>query len=167
MDFFVRAEDSEMSADDIAMGVEQGVIPTPQAMMTSPNTIRITLNGKLHSYVAVGRKLLEASPETGQLTVKGEGRAVTKAISVAEILKHRVHGLHQVTTIGMATTREYWDPKPVSPDGTSSTAMLDSVQVSRKIPTVEILLSLAPVDPATLGYQPPLPHTEVDPDGTS
>lgn len=41
MDFYTRAEDSEMSADDVAMEVERGALPPPQATASPTNTVRI------------------------------------------------------------------------------------------------------------------------------
>jgi hypothetical protein len=43
--------------------------------------------------------------------VVGSGKAVSKTVSVAEILKRRMDGaLHQYTQIGISTATEKWDP---------------------------------------------------------
>ena len=51
--------------------------------------IRVTVNGKIRKYVEAAKKVLRTEGKN-QIVVFGEGRAVTKAISCAEVLKHRV-----------------------------------------------------------------------------
>eukprot|EP00035_Acanthoeca_spectabilis_P014780 m.288690 g.288690 ORF g.288690 m.288690 type:complete len:96 (-) comp16220_c0_seq65:754-1041(-) len=81
-----------------------------------------------------------------------------QAISCAEVLKHRMLGLHQITSVGMTKVTDVWEPKlDVEED-------MDRVQVIRRVPNVTITLSLDPLDPQALGYQPPLPESEVTPD---
>ena len=63
-----------------------------------------------------------------------EGNAVSKCVSVAEIAKRRLRGVHQLNEIGLAD---------------------DSAR-----PTVGITLSLRPLDAAHPGYQPPLTDEE-------
>ncbi|KAG0278156.1 hypothetical protein BGZ96_002536 [Linnemannia gamsii] len=71
----------------------------------------------------------------GVLTIKGQGKSITKAVTVAEILKRRMEGsLHQFTEIGQLTEREIWDPNPDQPN-------LDSITVSKYRPTIRIRLS--------------------------
>ncbi|KAG0262198.1 hypothetical protein BG011_000249 [Mortierella polycephala] len=71
----------------------------------------------------------------GVLTIKAQGRSITKAVTVAEILKRRMEGaLHQFTEIGLATEQEIWDPNPDKPN-------LDPLTVSRHRPTIRIRLS--------------------------
>ena len=72
------------------------------------------------------------------MTLTVEGTAVSKAISVAEIVKRRLRGLHQSTQIGLAA------------DNTE-----------RSTPTMSITLSLAPLDARRPGYQPPLTEEEL------
>ena len=62
------------------------------------------------------------------------GSAVTKAVSVAEIAKRRLRGVHQITRIGLER----------------------HVEGGRAEPTISITLALAGCDEAAAGYQPPL-----------
>ncbi|KAF9960970.1 hypothetical protein BGZ72_005273 [Mortierella alpina] len=80
--------------------------------------------------------LQSASKSTqGVLTIKAQGRSITKAVTVAEILKRRMEGsLHQFTEIGQVTEHEIWDPNPDKPN-------LDPLTVSRHRPTIRIRLS--------------------------
>ncbi|KAI8599836.1 hypothetical protein EDD21DRAFT_150020 [Dissophora ornata] len=110
------------------------------------------------------------TPNSGVLTIKAQGRSITKAVTVAEILKRRLEGsLHQFTEIGQATEQEIWDPNPDKPN-------LDPLTVSRHRPTIRIRLSkhldthtvvggLAGVDPSMPGASIPRDeHTDEDED---
>lgn len=117
-------------------------------------------NGKIQAYVAAALNIIQKSSDAGgsqpgAVYITGTGRSVTKAISVAEIIKHRAHGLHQVTTIATTRVDDIWEPKE------SLQEDVDSIKVERQIPTVKVLLSLTPLDPNTPGYQPPLPASEI------
>ncbi|KAG0359644.1 hypothetical protein BG005_000437 [Podila minutissima] len=82
------------------------------------------------------------SSHRGVLTIKAQGRAISKAVTVAEILKRRLEGsLHQFTEIGQVTEQEIWDPNEDMPN-------LDPLIVSRHRPTIRIRLSthLPPVE---------------------
>ncbi|KAG0082217.1 hypothetical protein BGZ93_004216 [Podila epicladia] len=75
------------------------------------------------------------SSHRGILTIKAQGRAISKAVTVAEILKRRLEGsLHQFTEIGQITEQEIWDPN-------EDAANLDPLIVSRHRPTIRIRLS--------------------------
>lgn len=76
----------------------------------------------------------------------GSGPALTKAISCAEIMKHKCASLHQVSAICYRKVIEYWDPLIET---------LDQLKVTREIPTIHILLSKQPLDPKLSGYQGP------------
>ncbi|KAG0374813.1 hypothetical protein BGX24_009903 [Mortierella sp. AD032] len=71
----------------------------------------------------------------GVLTLKAQGKSITKAVTVAEILKRRLEGsLHQFTEIGHITEREVWDPNPDKPN-------LDPITITKHRPTIRIRLS--------------------------
>eukprot|EP00035_Acanthoeca_spectabilis_P014773 m.287827 g.287827 ORF g.287827 m.287827 type:complete len:157 (-) comp16220_c0_seq21:754-1224(-) len=142
----VTADGSPAAAAAEASGLE-----------TAENSIRVTVNGKIRKYLTAAKKILNTDG-INAVIVYGEGRAVTKAISCAEVLKHRMLGLHQITSVGMTKVTDVWEPKlDVEED-------MDRVQVIRRVPNVTITLSLDPLDPQALGYQPPLPESEVTPD---
>lgn len=73
---------------------------------------------------------LTAAPRSQRapLVLQAEGNSVSKAVTVAEITKRRLPGLHQNTQIGL---------RPV--DGESQSA-------TDRTPTIAILLSTAPLD---------------------
>ncbi|KAJ8406579.1 hypothetical protein AAFF_G00301530 [Aldrovandia affinis] len=79
-----------------------------------------------------------------QVVFAGSGRAVTKTITCAEIMKRKVGGLHQLTKLRYGRVREVWDGGA----GAETT-------VHRTVPSISILLSKDPLDPREPGYQPP------------
>ena len=92
--------------------------------------LRVTSGAKISALV---ERALEALP-AGAGRLHAEGNAVSKCVSVAEIAKRKLRGVHQLNEIGLAD------------DGAR--------------PTVGITLSLRPLDAAHPGYQPPLTDEE-------
>ncbi|XP_051978690.1 ribonuclease P protein subunit p25-like protein [Xyrauchen texanus] len=83
---------------------------------------------------------------TSQVLFSGMGRAVTKTITCAEIMKHKVQGLHQVSKVQYRTVNEVWESQEGCPV---------QMTIHRTVPSICILLSKEPLDPQELGYQPP------------
>lgn len=83
-----------------------------------------------------------------QILFTGTGPSIAKAITCVEILKRRVHGLHQNTSLVYRTVQEVWEP--LVPD-----AGLDSLTVSRNVPSIWVLLSRDSLDRNQPGYQAP------------
>lgn len=81
-----------------------------------------------------------------QVVFTGSGRAVTKTITCAEIMKRKVGALHQLTKLQYKVVKEVWES---SEGGTSE------MTVHRTVPSISILLSKDPLDPQEPGYQPP------------
>ncbi|CAB1339474.1 unnamed protein product [Coregonus sp. 'balchen'] len=81
-----------------------------------------------------------------QVIFSGSGRAVTKTITCAEIMKRKVGCLHQLTKLRYKGVREVWE----SHEGGTS-----EMTVHRTVPSISILLSKDPLDPQEPGYQPP------------
>lgn len=73
------------------------------------------------------------------LTITAEGSAVSKAVTLAEISRRRLRGLHQSTQIGLATVDSGAAPAPA----------------------IAITLSLTPLDASQPGYQAPLTQDEL------
>lgn len=80
--------------------------------------------------------------------LKAMGNAISKTVIVAELLKHQVADLHQITEVGLIETVDRYEPLEEG---------LDVIQITRKIPMISIQLSLEPLDSAHPGYQSPLP----------
>ncbi|KAG8429846.1 hypothetical protein GDO86_019050 [Hymenochirus boettgeri] len=83
-----------------------------------------------------------------QIVFSGSGKALGKTISCVEIMKNRLKDLHQVTKICYRQTEEIWEA--IVPE-----VGLDPLTVKRNCPSICILLSKDPLDPAEPGYQGP------------
>lgn len=89
-----------------------------------------------------------------QVVFSGSGRAVTKTITCAEILKRKLGGLHQLTKLCYKGVREVWESQ--GGDGANGNGSASSeMTVHRTVPSISILLSKDPLDPREPGYQPP------------
>ena len=140
----------------------------PMDVGDAPTEYRVSTNGKINSYVDSALKslpvrhcllprpslrLLPLSTaqhfvrQHGPVKLRAYGPAVNKAVTVAEITKRRLRGLHQNTQIGLA------------PAAAATTAGASAS--SHPQPEISILLSLAPLDPSQPGYQPPLTDEEI------
>ncbi|KAF4321882.1 hypothetical protein BBO99_00004481 [Phytophthora kernoviae] len=108
--------------------------PTP----VEPNEIRITQQGKEKSERLV--------------VLKAMGNAISKAVTVAEILKHRVQNLHQITRLSSIETVDVYEPLEEG---------LDRIETKRHIPGISIELSLDQLDRDDPGYQSPIPPEQV------
>lgn len=90
-----------------------------------------------------------------QVVFSGSGRAVTKTITCAEIMKRKLGGLHQLTKLSYRSVCEVWESQePSGADGGSGGASSE-MTVHRTVPSISILLSKDPLDPREPGYQPP------------
>uniref|UniRef100_A0A1A8LEI0 Ribonuclease P/MRP 25kDa subunit n=1 Tax=Nothobranchius pienaari TaxID=704102 RepID=A0A1A8LEI0_9TELE len=81
-----------------------------------------------------------------QVVFTGSGRAVTKTITCAEIMKRKVGCLHQLTKLQYKVVKEVWE---------SNQGGASEMTVHRTVPSISILLSKDPLDPREPGYQPP------------
>lgn len=86
-------------------------------------------------------------PALSQILFTGSGRAITKTITCAEIMKRQLRGLHQLSKLQYCTVREQWQAR----DSASS-----NMTLHRLLPAIYILLSKEPLDPKEPGYQPPV-----------
>ena len=79
------------------------------------------------------------------------GRAINKAVTIAEILKQKLP-LHQVNTLSSVEMVDVYEPMEEG---------LDVVTSRRYVSCMLITLSLSPLDTTHAGYQPPLPADEM------
>ena len=92
--------------------------------------------------------------ETDTLHYSACGGAISKLIVVAEVLKHRIPGLHQINTLKCIKVKDTYEPKEED---------LDTVIVERFITLLEIVLTTKdPEEHDPIGYQPPIPAEEID-----
>ena len=86
------------------------------------------------------------------------GRAINKAVTIAEILKRKMP-LHQVTSLSTCEMIDVFEPLEEG---------LDVVTSRRYVSCMKIVLSRdgSGIDVNDIGYQPPLPLGEIQPGDT-
>lgn len=109
--------------------------------------IRITGPGKTRNYIAYATGLLTQKGYTA-VELKAMGQAINKTVTIAEIIKRRILGLHQNNQIASIAIQDTWEPIEEG---------LDSISVTRHVSVISITLSTLPLNERSPGYQPPLP----------
>lgn len=112
---------------------------------TKDNEIRITKEGILSKYIGYAFRLIQ--DEKKSLIIKAMGKTINKGITVAEIIKRRIPGLHQITELGTVQVVDVYEPLEEG---------LDRVELTRLIASVTIELSFRQLDTNHFGYQPPI-----------
>lgn len=112
-----------------------------------PGELYITFRKPVKIYIAEAVQWFRVH-KGSLLFLKGSGGAISHTVLVAEQIKRVIHGLHQIATFGRRIIQDEYAPIEIG---------LDTVLIERKVPTLEILLSLRPMDNTDPGYQAPLP----------
>ncbi|XP_048754571.1 ribonuclease P protein subunit p25-like protein [Ostrea edulis] len=86
------------------------------------------------------------NPSVKKIVWNGSGKAITKTVTCAEIMKRKIKDLHQITKLRNRRIEEYWEPNIEG---------LERLKVNRDISAISILLSKDPLDANTPGYQAP------------
>lgn len=117
--------------------------------------IRISSQGRMAMYISYAAKLLTGEGEEAArtITLKCTGVALGKAVTLAEIIKRRIKGLHQICNIGTTEVVDVYEPK--SGEG-------ENIEQKRNLSFIEITLSLDSLDSKDKGYQAPLPDDMVE-----
>jgi len=117
------------------------------------NEIRIRAIPRIGRYIAYAASLL-LEKKMDKIIIKASGNAAKSACQIAEILRHRILGLHQQNHLKTTPVIDEYEPKEEG---------LDTVVVERKLAVLEIHLSLNDdvLDKTAVGYQEPLPKEEV------
>eukprot|EP00392_Amoebophrya_sp_AT5.2_P000530 g531.t1 len=124
---------------------------------TSDDEIRVTAKGRTATYVSYASKLFNEK-EMDEFTLKATGAALATAVTVAEVIKRRFKGLHQITKLGSVEVVDEWEPLEEG---------LDPVKNTRNVSFIEITLSKKELDTKHIGYQEPLDESlvvEMDPE---
>jgi DNA-binding protein len=114
-----------------------------------PNEVRITQQGKPRNYITYAMNLLAHGDGSGsnkgvdQVILKAMGRAVNKAVTIAEILKRKAP-LHQITSLSSVELTDIYEPLEEG---------LDIVESKRYVSCMTIILSKTPLDISNIGYQ--------------
>ena len=118
------------------------------------NEIRVRRGVGIGRYLKRAWELLngaEGSDDT--VVIKGVSNAVQSAVNLAELIKHRVKGLHQINKISNITIVDEYEPLVQG---------LDHLKFSRIVTMLQITLTKsAVVDTTDIGYQEPIAESEV------
>jgi DNA-binding protein len=128
------------------------------------NEIRVAASRGQRSYVAYAAAVLtgaEGKVQHDSVVISGMGAAMNIAANVAESVKHRVPGLHQITEV--STQKIAAGSSSAEVDATAESVKNESPARERKVPTIRIVLSLRPLDEKHYGYQPPTPAARPHP----
>ncbi len=89
------------------------------------------------------------------MVLKAMGRAINKAVTIAEILKRKMP-LHQITSLSSVEMIDVFEPLEEG---------LDIVTSKRYVSCMKITLSRTTdnMNVNDIGYQPPLPYEEIHP----
>lgn len=91
-----------------------------------------------------------------EVTLSSLGAAISKTITIAEVVKHRVPGVHQLNEIKTIVLDDAYEPLADFKEE------LNNMTVERKLTCFQIVLSLqAPKNSKVAGYQAPIPLSEV------
>ncbi|KAJ1425129.1 DNA/RNA-binding protein Alba-like [Sesbania bispinosa] len=115
------------------------------------NEIRITSQGRMRNYITYAMSLLQEKG-SNEIVFKAMGRAINKTVTIVELIKRRIVGLHQNTSIGSTDITDTWEPLEEG---------LLPLETTRHVSMITITLSKNELDTSSVGYQPPLPADQV------
>ncbi|XP_052202147.1 uncharacterized protein LOC127807943 [Diospyros lotus] len=127
--------------------VEKPKVDTP----IDENEIRITSQGRMRSYITYAMSLLQEKG-SNEIVFKAMGRAINKTVTIVELIKRRIVGLHQITSIGSTDITDTWEPLEEG---------LLPLETTRHVSMITITLSKEELNRSSVGYQPPLPADQV------
>lgn len=105
------------------------------------------------SHICMNACILQSGGDCDAIVLKAMGRAINKAVTIAEILKRKMP-LHQWNDLCSVEMIDVYEPVEEG---------LDVVTSRRYVSCMKITLSLkaTSLDVNHSGYQPPLPHSEL------
>lgn len=130
--------------------------PRPGAPIKE-NEVRITTQGLMRNYISYATTLLQEK-RISEIVLKAMGRAINKAVMLAEIIKKIIEGLHQNVSIGSLDITDVWEPLEEG---------LVPVETTRHVSMIAITLSKKVLDASLSGYQPPSSDKHLHPPSDS
>ena len=126
-------------------------IEKPQEVLP-PNEIRVKRGVGIGRYLKRAHELLNATPgpngekpvgQSDHIVIKGVSNAVESAVKLAELIKHRIKGLHQLNKISHITIVDEYEPLEEG---------LDHLKFTRIVTMLEITLSKEARNVNDVGY---------------
>jgi DNA-binding protein len=117
------------------------------------NEIRVRRGVGIGRYLKRAHELLNGPDgHSENVIIKGVSNAVESAVKLAELIKHRIKGLHQLSKISHITIVDEYEPLEEG---------LDHLKFTRMVAMLEIVLSKKQLDKKDIGYQEPIDESEV------
>ena len=117
------------------------------------NEIRVRRDARIGKYLRRANDLLSGKIQGhDSLVIKGVANAMESAVKLAELIKHRISKLYQVTTVENIKIVDEYEPLEEG---------LDYLKFERMGTMLSITLSKSPLNPKDIGYQDPIPDSEV------
>lgn len=85
---------------------------------------------------------VKGEKQASEIILKAMGRAINKTVTIAEIIKRRIQGLHQITQIDSTDITDVWEPLEQG---------LDRVVTTRHVSSIQIILSTKQLDTTHVG----------------
>ncbi|CAN6874062.1 unnamed protein product, partial [Brassica oleracea] len=117
------------------------------------NEIRITSTGRARNCITYAMALLQEKG-SDEVIFKAMGKAINKSVTIAELIKRRIPGIHQHTSIGSIDITDTWEPKEEG---------LLPIETTRHVSVITITLSKKELNTSAVGYQYPIPIELVKP----
>ncbi|CAK0876508.1 unnamed protein product [Prorocentrum cordatum] len=127
------------------------------AEVAAEDEIRVTAAGSVSAYVSRAAKVFNEL-EKPKVVIRATGGALTKAVTLTEVIKRRFKGLHQITNLGSVEIEDEYEPLEEG---------LEMVTDTRTVAVLDITLSKEALDSSDKGYQPPIDEalvTDFDPE---
>lgn len=117
------------------------------------NELRVKRGPGIGRYLRRANELLTGKVQgQNSVVIKGVDKAMENAVKLAELIKHRVRGLHQLNQITTVTIVDEYEPLEEG---------LDYLKFERSVTILTITLSKVALDTKNIGYQEPIPDSEV------
>ncbi|XP_028054554.1 ribonuclease P protein subunit p25-like protein isoform X5 [Camellia sinensis] len=126
--------------------------PRPETPINE-NEIRITTQGRMRNYITYATTLLQEKG-SNEIVLKAMGRAINKTVMIAELIKRRIAGIHENTSIGSMDITDMWEPLEEG---------LLLLETTHHVSVITITLSKEELVTSSAGYQPPIPVDQVKP----
>ncbi|KAK3016429.1 hypothetical protein RJ639_006262, partial [Escallonia herrerae] len=106
------------------------------------NEMRITAQGLIRNYITYATTLLQEK-QAKEIVLKAMGQAISKTVAITEILKKRIPGLYQDTSISSTSIVDVWEPIEEG---------LVPVELTRQVSLITVTLSTTELNQNSSGY---------------
>merc|ERR1712050_581985 len=127
------------------------VLKPKEAVVNDEEEIRVTAVGSVSAYVGRAAKVYNELNKP-KVVIKASGNALTKGVTLAEVIKRSFKALHQITTLGTTEIVDEYEPLEEG---------LDKVTDTRSVSIIDIKLSKEQLDSSNKGYQAPIDESLV------